>query len=329
METEDALTKWIGLATDEIQHDLAAYCLDPASGGLVDNVYRAYGSFRAVAGYRLAHQIATDPASSSSPGYGQLARSLSENIKVQTGVEIHPLATIGKRFVVDHGFNTVIGETCVIGENVLILNNVVLGAEDGRDHRQGRRHPSVGNNVKIAGHVRILGPVCIGNNVTIGAGVQIAKRDIPDDYALSLITTYQFERRQQAVPGPHIYGLVPSHQPGFFTIYGRSLGSATVDFEIITRPNAPLCGWVRTTTRSDQALEVELLFDANRPAEPCHPVSVSIDGQHLSSHIPASQNHSPVLSARLVLRFPDERIIALETRDLLHLIEAQITGSAP
>ena len=104
-----------------------------------------------------------------------LARLISQLSRFLTGIEIHPGAKIGKKFFVDHGMGTVIGETCEIGENVLIYQGVTLGGT-GKD--TGKRHPTVGNNVLIGAGVKVLGPIVIGNNSKIGAGSVVLK-DVP------------------------------------------------------------------------------------------------------------------------------------------------------
>ena len=104
-----------------------------------------------------------------------IARLISQFSRLLTGIEIHPGATIGDRFFIDHGMGVVIGETCEIGNNVLIYQGVTLGGT-GKD--TGKRHPTVGDNVLIGAGVRVLGPVTIGNNAKIGAG-SVVLTDVP------------------------------------------------------------------------------------------------------------------------------------------------------
>ena len=105
-------------------------------------------------------------------------RMVSQIGRFLTGIEIHPGATIGKGFFIDHGAGTVIGETAEIGENCVLFHNVTLGGT-GKHH--GKRHPTLGNNVLIGTASTILGPVNIGNNVRIGANTVIINRNVPSE----------------------------------------------------------------------------------------------------------------------------------------------------
>lgn len=104
--------------------------------------------------------------------YYFIARLISERAKRKTGVEIHPGATIGKNFFIDHGTGVVIGETTIIGNNVTIFHGVTLG---GTGKEKGKRHPTIGNNVFIGSGAKILGNINIGDNVKIGANAVILK----------------------------------------------------------------------------------------------------------------------------------------------------------
>ena len=93
-------------------------------------------------------------------------------------VEIHPGATIGKGFFIDHGAGIVIGETAEIGENCVLFHNVTLG---GTGKHSGKRHPTIGNRVVIGTGATLLGPLRVGNNVNIGANTFLFMVDIPDN----------------------------------------------------------------------------------------------------------------------------------------------------
>jgi serine O-acetyltransferase len=101
-----------------------------------------------------------------------LARMFSNWVRFITGIEIHPGATIGRRFVIDHGMGIVIGETAVIGDDVLIYHGVTLG---GKEFTRTKRHPTIGNNVMIGAESIVLGNITVGDNVRIGAGSVIVK----------------------------------------------------------------------------------------------------------------------------------------------------------
>ena len=110
-------------------------------------------------------------------GFKFLARVGSQWIRFWTGIEIHPGATIGRRFFIDHGMGVVIGETAEVGDDVMIYHGVTLG---GRSLEQGKRHPTIENNVTIGAGAKVLGPLTIGNNSAIGANAVVVK-DVPAD----------------------------------------------------------------------------------------------------------------------------------------------------
>lgn len=104
-----------------------------------------------------------------------LARLISQVSRFFTGIEIHPGASIGKDFFIDHGMGVVIGETAVVGDNVLLYQGVTLG---GTGLEKGKRHPTVGNNVVIGAGAKVLGNITIGDNSYIGANAVVIK-DVP------------------------------------------------------------------------------------------------------------------------------------------------------
>lgn len=97
--------------------------------------------------------------------------------RMETGIEIHPGAKIGRRCYIDHGMATVIGETAEIGDDVLIYHSVTLGAVT---NEKVKRHPTIGNNVMIGAGAVILGDIRIGNNCKIGAN-SVVLEDVPDN----------------------------------------------------------------------------------------------------------------------------------------------------
>ena len=105
-----------------------------------------------------------------------IPRLISQVMRLLTGIEIHPGATIGKGLFIDHGMGTVIGETAEIGENCVMFHNVSLG---GTGHHEGKRHPTIGKNVIIGTAATLLGPIKVGNNAKIGAETVVINRDIP------------------------------------------------------------------------------------------------------------------------------------------------------
>ena len=108
---------------------------------------------------------------------------ISQRAARKTGIEIHPAATIGRRFFIDHGTGVVIGETTVIGDDVMIYQGVTLGGT-GKD--TGKRHPTIGNNVMIGAGAKVLGPFKVGDNSNIAAGAVVLDEIPPDCTAVGV-----------------------------------------------------------------------------------------------------------------------------------------------
>jgi serine O-acetyltransferase len=108
-------------------------------------------------------------------GHRLTARLISQWIRGRTGIEIHPGATIGRRFFIDHGNGVVIGETAEVGDDVMIYHDVTLG---GRSLAKVKRHPTVEDGVVIGAGARVLGPITVGRGAQIGANAVVV-RDVP------------------------------------------------------------------------------------------------------------------------------------------------------
>ncbi len=108
-------------------------------------------------------------------GFKWLARFISHFARWFTGIEIHPGATIGRRFFIDHGMGVVIGETAEIGDDVTLYHGVTLG---GTSWKEGKRHPTLGNGVIVGAGAKILGPIHVGDNAKIGSNAVVVK-DVP------------------------------------------------------------------------------------------------------------------------------------------------------
>lgn len=106
-----------------------------------------------------------------------LARWISQRAARKTGIEIHPAATIGRHFFIDHGTGVVIGETAVIGDDVMIYQGVTLG---GTGKHCGKRHPTLGSDVMVGAGAKVLGPFKIGDHAKIAAGAVVLK-EVPSD----------------------------------------------------------------------------------------------------------------------------------------------------
>ena len=168
-----ALPKLFDLLVADAQALLEA---DPAAASL-DEVLIAYPGFFAVAAHRLAHELYQLKVPF-------IPRIISEFAHSKTGVDIHPGATIGQRFVIDHGTGIVIGETAVIGNDVVIYQNVTLGALNVRDvPASGKRHPTIGDRVVIYSGATILGPnAVIGHDSVIGGNVWLTESVEPNSF---------------------------------------------------------------------------------------------------------------------------------------------------
>jgi serine O-acetyltransferase len=103
-----------------------------------------------------------------------IALALAFAARRETGVEIHPGASLGANFVVDHGYGTVIGETVETGTDCYILNAVTLGSRGISGNRAGRRHPALGDRVEIGAFACVFGAVTIGDDVFIGPHCMIS-----------------------------------------------------------------------------------------------------------------------------------------------------------
>lgn len=152
---------------------------DPAAKSLVE-VINAYPGFFATAVYRIAHQIHLLKVP-------YIARIMAEYAHKKTGIDIHPGATIGQAFFIDHGTGVVIGETAEIGNNVKIYQGVTLGAINvSKEYSSTKRHPSIENDVIIYSGATILGgKTTVGKNSIIGGNVWLTKSVLPHSIVLS------------------------------------------------------------------------------------------------------------------------------------------------
>ena len=127
-----------------------------------------YPSFRVMLSYRKAHKHYLK-------GHYFMARYISQRAARKTGIEIHPGATIGKGFFIDHGSGVIIGETAIVGDNVTMYQGVTLG---GTGKETGKRHPTIGDNVMISAGAKIIGSFTVGENSKIGAG-SVVLEEVP------------------------------------------------------------------------------------------------------------------------------------------------------
>ncbi|MEW6544076.1 MAG: serine O-acetyltransferase [Nitrospirota bacterium] len=148
-----------------IKQDLqAVFDRDPAATSKLE-VVLTYAGFHALLAYRISHRLWK-------MGVPVLPRVISHVARWLTGIEIHPAATIGTGFFIDHGMGVVIGETAEIGDFVTLFQGVTLGGT-GKEH--GKRHPTLGNHVVVGAGAKILGGIRIGDNVKVGANSVVLK----------------------------------------------------------------------------------------------------------------------------------------------------------
>ncbi|HET9656170.1 MAG TPA: serine O-acetyltransferase EpsC [Kineosporiaceae bacterium] len=151
-----------------LEEDLqAAMTHDPAARSRAELVL-GYPGLHAIWSHRVCHVLWIR-------GHKLVARLLSQWTRAMTGIEIHPGATVGRRFFIDHGMGVVIGETAEIGDDVMLYHDVTLG---GRSLAKVKRHPTVEDGVTIGAGARVLGPITVGRGAQIGANAVVV-RDVP------------------------------------------------------------------------------------------------------------------------------------------------------
>ena len=153
-----------------IQQDLrAVFDRDPAARTTLE-VFLTYAGFQALLAHRFAHRLWK-------MRLRLLGRLVSQVARWVTGVEIHPGASIGHGFFIDHGMGVVIGETTEIGDYVTLFQGVTLG---GTGKEKGKRHPTLGNHVVVGSGAKVLGNIRIGDSVKIGAN-SVVLRSVPSN----------------------------------------------------------------------------------------------------------------------------------------------------
>jgi len=164
----------------------AAFDGDPAAKSY-EEIVISYPCITAIATYRIAHELYLKDVP-------LIPRLMTEWAHAKTGIDIHPGATIGKNFFIDHGTGVVIGETTNIGNNVKIYQGATLGAlsfpkdERGRAIKGGKRHPTLEDNVTVYAEATILGNVTIGKGSIVGGNVWL-KESVPPGVTVSMAET--------------------------------------------------------------------------------------------------------------------------------------------
>ena len=154
----------------------AAYEGDPAATSAGETIF-CYPSMHAIINHRIAHVLYEC-------NVPLIPRIINEMAHSRTGIDIHPGASIGENFFIDHGTGVVIGETCIIGDNCRLYQGVTLGALSFRKNDDGTlvkgvpRHPILGNNVTVYAGANILGRIRVGDGAVIGGNVWVTS-DVP------------------------------------------------------------------------------------------------------------------------------------------------------
>jgi len=157
---------------------IASFNGDPAAESL-DEVLYCYPGIRAISNYGIAHKLLE-------LGVPMIPRMITEMAHSETGIDIHPAATIGSSFAIDHGTGLVIGATAIIGKNVKLYQGVTLGArsfpldEHGHPIKGIPRHPILKDNVIVYSNATILGRITIGENATIGGNLWVTDDIAPN-----------------------------------------------------------------------------------------------------------------------------------------------------
>lgn len=151
----------------------AAFNGDPAAENFGE-IISCYPVIKALTNYRIAHRLHTI-------GVPLIPRIITEMAHSETGIDIHPAATIGHHFTIDHGTGVVIGATCIIGNNVKLYQGVTLGAksfpldENGNPIKGIARHPILEDNVIVYSNATILGRITIGQGSVVGANIWVTE----------------------------------------------------------------------------------------------------------------------------------------------------------
>ena len=148
---------------------------DPAARNVLE-VLLCYPGLHAIWAHRLSHRLWKS-------GFKLIARAISQIMRGITGIEIHPGATIGRNFFIDHGMGVVIGETAEVGNNVTLYHGVTLG---GTSLYKVKRHPTIGDHVVIGAGAKVLGAITVGSNSRIGANAVVVKSTPSDSVVVGV-----------------------------------------------------------------------------------------------------------------------------------------------
>lgn len=199
------------------------YARDPAARNAWE-VLTCYPGMHAI----WLHRMVSKPLWGA--GFRWLARFISNLGRTLTGVEIHPGATIGQRFFIDHGMGIVIGETAEIGDDCTLYHGVTLG---GVSWNKGKRHPTLGNNVTVGAGAKILGPFTVGAGARIGSNSVVVK-EVP--------------------PGATVVGIPARIVEGLDGAAGQAFSA----YAVTTNENDPLSAVLKTLAARSDAADAEI-----------------------------------------------------------------------
>jgi serine O-acetyltransferase len=227
MENQEAVIP-LGSATFEnhknifqkIHEDIqSVFDRDPAARSSLE-ILIAYPGLHAIWGYHISHWLWLH-------NLRLLGRWVSHVFRFLTGIEIHPGATIGPRFFIDHGMGVVIGETAEVGADVTLYHGVTLG---GTSLNKGKRHPTLGDGVVVGAGAKILGAITIGAGSRIGANAVVVKSVPPNSVVVGVPGQIVMRSKpRQAADAPDLeHGQLPD-------LIGVSLASVTARVEALER----------------------------------------------------------------------------------------------
>jgi serine O-acetyltransferase len=195
MEKSEA--KNLGLLT-LVKEDIdSVFERDPAARNKLE-VLTTYPGVHAIIMHRISNRVWK-------AGWRYTARLISFAVRVWSNIDIHPGATIGRRFFIDHGAGVVIGETAEIGDDVTLYHGVTLG---GTSWNKGKRHPTLHSGVMVGAGAKILGPIVIGAQARVGANSVVVK-DVPNGQTVVGIPGKVVQVREAGVLNP--YGIDLNH----------------------------------------------------------------------------------------------------------------------
>lgn len=193
-KSESKKFKLIALVKEDIN---SVFERDPAARNKFE-VLTTYPGVHAIIMHRIASRLWKS-------GWRYTARLISFASRVWSNIDIHPGATIGRRFFIDHGAGVVIGETAEIGDDVTLYHGVTLG---GTSWNKGKRHPTLQNGVMVGAGAKILGPIVIGAQARVGANSVVVK-DVPNGQTVVGIPGKVVQVREAGVLNP--YGIDLNH----------------------------------------------------------------------------------------------------------------------